>query len=190
MSYWNFAPGSLGGYEDLEQLAKKYRPEIEIIFDERVEKGEGLIDDVFELQNVGLKTATDAFSTFIIGHQDRDAEAAAYRAVHFAFLLREQISTSSTPLRFYPYVRELARERIPIGDKAATDVEDYLQPRQALGALIMRYYPHIDTSGMFESVATTMAGLTLMQFDVDERNQYIDRLVSSELPHFNISTTY
>ena len=181
MSAGNFLPGSLEGYTDLEMRARLYLPEILVEFDEYLETGKGLIDEEFEFQNVNLKDASDTLSYFILEYKDIDAEAAAYRAVHFGYALRNQVAfgTITVPLRFSSYFNSLPENAS--GRTVVQDTQRYFQHRPALDTVTAYFMTYLDPSHNFVHMAETVTALTLMQLDNAERDGYIDRLVESEV---------
>ncbi len=177
----DFSPSSLSFYDDLETIAAVVSSDVIDELERQLADQGDLIDRDFELQNPMLFDYAKFIAAVLIDAGARDeyheqARRAAYRGVHFGYLLCNTLLGEGVVLPAGHYLQQYDENTLADDMQSGilADTQGYLQRRPHVDALIGRYLPELDEEQQAPEIAETAAALTCAQIDSYYRSMAIE----------------
>jgi hypothetical protein len=177
--------GSFNQFEGFGELAEQHDTAIIALFDARLRDDEDLMDVDLEFAQPELADHADYLATVLNdGHVTDGAKKVAYRAIHFALLTADRLTSGKVSLQldgYYDDVQDVDATKA----KIQADTQEYLIPRPALNFLIGYYLEDIDPSTRYDNIAETVAALVFLRVETSLEQEFIDaEIIDAEVAAF------
>lgn len=176
----------------LDPAVEYFRDEIDEIFDKNRQAYSDIIDPYSELHNdvVTMAKFADFCADIFADYDDQhdDMSRAVYRSICFANSVAKETLPGGYSCDLVGYMNERL-QAVNSTEILITDVQEYLQYREGLDALIGYYAPEIDPSAQHHHVVELFSGMFFMLAERSTGQKYIQSQIDDLNPEDIINQT-